>query len=59
MGVPSVDISATPLSKMLPNVLDLPFVSRFVSMAIAAGTSFPSDGFNKTQKLIDRIDRYR
>jgi Ca2+-dependent lipid-binding protein len=38
-GVPSVEISAIPMSKHLPNILDLPFISYFVKMAIAAGTS--------------------
>jgi Ca2+-dependent lipid-binding protein len=36
-GVPSVEISAIPMSRKLPNVLDLPFISYFVKMAIAAG----------------------
>ncbi|KIJ49556.1 hypothetical protein M422DRAFT_225382 [Sphaerobolus stellatus SS14] len=39
MGVPAVEVSATPLSKILPNVLDLPLVSRFAKMAIAAATA--------------------
>ncbi|KAG8908594.1 hypothetical protein FRB99_004882 [Tulasnella sp. 403] len=39
MGVPAVDVFVVPLTKKLPNVLDLPFVSRFVKMAIAAGTA--------------------
>lgn len=38
MGIPAVDVSVTPMSKNLPNVLDLPLVSSFVKMAIAAGT---------------------
>ncbi|ORX35103.1 hypothetical protein BD324DRAFT_582681 [Kockovaella imperatae] len=38
-GVPSVEVSAIPMSKHLPNVLDLPFVSSFVKMGIAAGTA--------------------
>ncbi|WVR03079.1 hypothetical protein IAU60_000068 [Kwoniella sp. DSM 27419] len=38
-GVPSVEVSAIPMSKNLPNVLDLPFVSSFVKMGIAAGTA--------------------
>jgi Ca2+-dependent lipid-binding protein len=37
MGVPAIEVSAIPLSKVLPNVFDLPLVSRFVKMAIAAG----------------------
>ena len=39
MGVPAVEVSAIPLAKALPNVLDLPLVSRFVKMAIAAATA--------------------
>ncbi|KAF8749825.1 Protein kinase C conserved region 2 (CalB) [Rhizoctonia solani] len=39
MGVPGVEVSAIPMSKVLPNVLDLPLVARFVKMAIAAGTA--------------------
>jgi Ca2+-dependent lipid-binding protein len=38
-GVPSVEVSAIPMSKNLPNVLDLPFISSFVKMGIAAGTA--------------------
>lgn len=39
MGVPAVEVSAIPMTKAFPNVLDLPLVSRFVNMAIAAGTA--------------------
>ncbi|KAG8694302.1 hypothetical protein FRC09_009939, partial [Ceratobasidium sp. 395] len=39
MGVPGVEVSAIPMSKVLPNLLDLPLISRFVKMAIAAGTT--------------------
>jgi len=39
MGVPAVEVSAIPLAKRLPNILDLPLISRFVKMAIAAGTA--------------------
>ncbi|KZV88102.1 hypothetical protein EXIGLDRAFT_839449 [Exidia glandulosa HHB12029] len=39
MGVPAVEVSVVPLASKLPNVLDLPFVSKFVKMAIAAGTA--------------------
>ncbi|PVG01479.1 hypothetical protein CPB86DRAFT_781696 [Serendipita vermifera] len=39
MGVPAVDVSVTPLIKRLPNLLDLPLISKFVKMAIAAGTA--------------------
>lgn len=38
LGVPGVEVSAVPLVKALPNVLDLPLVSTFVRMAIKAGT---------------------
>ncbi|KAJ9109924.1 hypothetical protein QFC19_001905 [Naganishia cerealis] len=38
-GVPHVDVSCVPMSKKLPDVLDLPLVSNFVKMAIAAGTA--------------------
>lgn len=36
MGVPSVSISAIPMSRILPNVLDLPLISNFVQSSIAA-----------------------
>ncbi|KZP31751.1 hypothetical protein FIBSPDRAFT_813379 [Athelia psychrophila] len=36
MGTPYVDVSAVPLSRVLPNVLDLPLVSGFVQSSIAA-----------------------
>jgi Ca2+-dependent lipid-binding protein len=39
MGIPAVEVSAVPMAKALPNVLDLPLVSRFVRLAIAAGTA--------------------
>ena len=39
MGVPAVEVSVTPMSKNLPNVLDLPLISTFVKMAIAAGVA--------------------
>lgn len=38
-GVPAVEVSAIPMSNKLPNILDLPFVSSFVKMGIAAGTA--------------------
>ena len=38
-GVPAVEVSAIPMSDKLPNVLDLPFISSFVKMGIAAGTA--------------------
>jgi Ca2+-dependent lipid-binding protein len=38
-GVPSVEVSAIPMAKALPNILDLPFISSFVKMGIAAGTA--------------------
>ena len=38
-GVPAVEVSAIPMSSHLPNILDLPFISDFVKMGIAAGTA--------------------
>lgn len=38
-GVPAVEVSAIPMAKALPNILDLPFISNFVKMGIAAGTA--------------------
>ncbi|THH27196.1 hypothetical protein EUX98_g6993 [Antrodiella citrinella] len=34
MGLPRITISVIPLAKLLPNVMDLPFVSGFISSAI-------------------------
>lgn len=34
MGLPRIDISVIALSKALPNVMNLPFVSGFISSAI-------------------------
>lgn len=39
MGVPNLKISAIPMSRMLPNVLDLPIISQFVQSSIAAATN--------------------
>ncbi|BGP55089.1 hypothetical protein JCM8202v2_002684 [Rhodotorula sphaerocarpa] len=39
MGVPAVQASAIPLTKALPNLLDLPLISGFVQSSIAAATS--------------------
>ena len=39
MGVPKVEISAIPMSKALPNVLDLPLISGFVQSSIAAAAN--------------------
>ncbi|PKI83993.1 hypothetical protein MVES1_002031 [Malassezia vespertilionis] len=36
MGVPQVSISAIPMVRVLPNVLDLPLISNFVQSSIAA-----------------------
>lgn len=36
MGVPKVEVSVEPFTKKLPNVLDLPFIQKFVEMGIAA-----------------------
>ena len=34
MGLPRITISVIPLSRLLPNVMDLPFISGFISSAI-------------------------
>ncbi|KAH9847036.1 hypothetical protein C2E23DRAFT_850404 [Lenzites betulinus] len=34
MGLPRITISATPLSRALPNVMNLPFISGFISSAL-------------------------
>ncbi|KAL8286155.1 hypothetical protein RQP46_004643 [Phenoliferia psychrophenolica] len=39
MGVPKIEASAIPMSKALPNVLDLPLISGFVQSSIAAACS--------------------
>lgn len=39
MGVPKIEISAVPMSKVLPNVLDLPLISGFVQSSIAAAAN--------------------
>lgn len=39
MGVPSVSISAIPMTRVLPNVLDLPIISQFVQSSIAAAAN--------------------
>ncbi|CCF52271.1 hypothetical protein NDA14_004101 [Ustilago hordei] len=39
MGVPKVEISAIPMLKALPNVLDLPLISGFVQSSIAAAAN--------------------
>ncbi|GJJ06394.1 hypothetical protein Clacol_000585 [Clathrus columnatus] len=36
MGLPAIEASAIPMSRALPNVLDLPLISRFAKTAIAA-----------------------
>lgn len=36
MGLPAIEASAIPMSRALPNVLDLPLISRFAKNAIAA-----------------------
>lgn len=38
MGVPKVSISAIPILRVLPNVLDLPIISSFVQASIAAAS---------------------
>ncbi|KAG8783033.1 hypothetical protein FRC12_020171 [Ceratobasidium sp. 428] len=39
MGAPSVEDSSIPMSRVLPNTFGLPFILRFVKMAIAARTA--------------------
>lgn len=39
MGVPNVSISAIPMLRILPNVLDLPIISGFVQSSIAAAAN--------------------
>lgn len=39
MGVPNVKISAIPMLRALPNVLDLPIISHFVQSSIAAAAN--------------------
>ncbi|EPQ29947.1 uncharacterized protein PFL1_02619 [Pseudozyma flocculosa PF-1] len=39
MGVPRIEISAIPMTRALPNVLDLPVISGFVQSSIAAATN--------------------
>ncbi|KAF8323426.1 hypothetical protein DL93DRAFT_2223342 [Clavulina sp. PMI_390] len=39
MGVPKVEVSVVPMSKHLPNILDLPLISGFVQSAIAAAAN--------------------
>lgn len=39
MGVPMVGISAIPMLRVLPNVLDLPLISNFVQTSIAAAAN--------------------
>ncbi|PWY97616.1 hypothetical protein BCV70DRAFT_208454 [Testicularia cyperi] len=39
MGVPKVEISAIPMVKALPNLLDLPLISGFVQSSIAAAAN--------------------
>lgn len=39
MGVPAVEVSVVPLISKLPNILDLPGISHFVKMGLAAGTA--------------------
>lgn len=55
MGVPSVHISAIPMLRALPNVLDLPLISNFVQSSIAAACNMyvapKSMTMNMTQML--------
>ena len=34
MGLPRVTISVVPMNKILPNIMDIPFISGFISSAI-------------------------
>lgn len=54
-GVPAVEVSAIPMSRHLPNVLDLPFVSSFVKMGIAAGTAEMAVPKSMTLKLQEML----
>ncbi|KAL1405327.1 hypothetical protein Q8F55_008956 [Vanrija albida] len=54
-GVPAIDVSAVPLSRHLPSVLDLPFISSFVKSGIAAGTSELSVPKSMTLNLKDML----
>lgn len=39
LGIPQLDVSIYPLSKKMPNVLDIPMLKGFVRQSIAAGMS--------------------
>lgn len=39
MGVPKISVSAKPMVRAIPNVLDLPVISGFVQSSIAAAVS--------------------
>lgn len=39
MGVPNIEVSVIPMTKALPNVLDLPMISGFVKSSIAAAAN--------------------
>ena len=39
MGIPVVEVSAIPMAKALPNVLNLPLISGFVKSSIAAAAN--------------------
>ncbi|CAO1617178.1 unnamed protein product [Sympodiomycopsis kandeliae] len=39
MGVPRIEVSVQPMTRALPNLLDLPLISSFVRMAIAAASN--------------------
>lgn len=39
MGVPRIEVSVQPMTRALPNLLDLPLISSFVQMAIAAAAN--------------------
>lgn len=39
MGVPNIEVSVVPMTKALPNILDLPLISGFVKSSIAAAAN--------------------
>ncbi|OCH92775.1 hypothetical protein OBBRIDRAFT_864983 [Obba rivulosa] len=59
MGLPNITMSATPLSEHLPNVMNIPFISGFISSAIdtaAAEYVAPKSLMLDLQKLISGDD---
>ena len=59
MGLPRITISVLPMNRILPNVMDLPFISGFISSAIdtaAAEYVAPKSLTLDLQKLISGDD---